>query len=84
MEIKILKEEKKEMDLEIASLTLAELLRSYLNKEGATLAVWKRDHPSKNPVLHIESDNPKKLVQKAISAVEKDLESIQEEFKKAK
>jgi DNA-directed RNA polymerase subunit L len=82
--ITILKDEKKELDLEIESLTLAEILRAYLNKEGASLAVWKRDHPSKNPVLHLEADNPKKLVQKAISTIEKDLDKIQDEFKKAK
>jgi DNA-directed RNA polymerase subunit L len=84
VEIKILKEAKGEMDLEIDSLTLVELLRAYLNQEGADLAVWKRDHPSKNPVLHIEADNPKKLIQKAIATVEKELDKIQDEFKKAK
>lgn len=84
LNIKILKEEKGVMDLEINSLTLAELLRAYLNQEGADLAVWKRDHPSKNPVLHIEADNPSKLVQKVIANVEKELEKLQDEFKKAK
>jgi DNA-directed RNA polymerase subunit L len=84
MDIKIIKQEKNEMDVELNSLTVAELLRSYLNKEGADMAVWKRDHPSKNPVLHIEGDNPKRLIQKAIASIEKELEKLQEDFKKAK
>lgn len=84
MEVKILKEDKKELDIELDSLTLAELLRVYLNKEGVPMAAWKRDHPSKNPVLHIEADNPKKVLKKAISAAEKELEKLQDDFKKAK
>ena len=58
MEGRILKEDKTSMDIEIGSLTIAEVLRTYLNKEGAKLAAWRREHPTKNPVLHIESDNP--------------------------
>ena len=84
MEIKVLKDEKNELDLELDNLTLAELLRVYLNKEGADLAAWKRDHPTKNPVLHIEADNPRKLVKKAIDSIEKDLEKASEDFKKLK
>lgn len=84
MQINIIKEEKNEMDLELDSLTIAELLRVYLNKEGADLAAWKRDHPTKNPVLHIKADNPKKIVKKAIDAIEKDLDKASEDFKKLK
>jgi len=84
MEIKVLNEDKTSMDLEISDLTVVELMRVYLNKEGAKLAAWKRDHPSKNPVLHLEADNPKKLVQKAINSVKKDLASAEADFKKLK
>ncbi len=84
MEIKILKDEKSEMDIELSNLTIAEVLRVYLNKEGAKLAVWKRDHPTKNPILHIEGDNPKKLLKKAIASLEKETDKIVDEFKKAK
>jgi|TARA_B100001971_G_scaffold200044_1_gene211285 DNA-directed RNA polymerase subunit L len=82
MEVKILKEDKTSMDIEISSLTIAEVLRNYLNKEGAKLAAWRREHPTKNPVLHIESDNPKKLLKKAISEIEKETDKVVEEFKK--
>jgi len=84
MEIKILKDEKNELDVEIDSLTIAEVLRVYLNKEGAKLAAWKRDHPTKNPVLHIEADNPKKLLKKAIATLEKEIDKAVDEFKKLK
>ena len=83
MQIKIIKQDKGVIDLEIDNLTIIELLRVYLNKEpGVKLAAWRREHPSKNPVLHVEADNPKKLVQKAISAIQKDLNGYVGEFKK--
>ena len=84
MEIKILKDEKNILDVELSSLTIAEILRVYLNKEGAKLAAWKRDHPTKNPVLHIEGDNPKKLLKKAIATLEKEIDKTVDEFKKLK
>ncbi len=83
-EMKIIKQEKNELDVEIDNLTLVELLRTYLNKEGAKIAAWKRPHPFKNPVLHIEGDNPKKLLQKAIQSAEKDIDKAVDEFKKLK
>ena len=84
MEVKIITDEKTVLDVELDSLTIAEVLRSYLNKEGAKLAAWRRDHPTKNPILHIEGDNPKKLLKAAVAALEKDLDSAVEEFKKLK
>ena len=84
MEIKIVKDEKNELDIEVGSLTIAEVLRVYLNKQGAKLAAWKRDHPTKNPVLHIEGDNPKKLLKGAIATLEKEIDNAVDEFKKLK
>jgi DNA-directed RNA polymerase subunit L len=84
MEIKILSEDKTSMDIELDSLTIAEILRVYLNKQGAKLAAWKRDHPTKNPVLHIEGDNPKKILKGAIAALEKEIDTTVDEFKKLK
>ena len=84
MEIKILKDEKTELDIELSSLTIAEVLRVYLNKQGAKLAAWKREHPTKNPVLHIEADNPKKLLKSAIATLEKEIDTAVADFKKLK
>ncbi len=84
MQVKIIKDKKNELDIELSSLTIAEVLRVYLNKEGAKLAAWRRDHPTKNPVLHIEADNPKKLLKKAIATLEKEIDKTVDEFKKLK
>jgi DNA-directed RNA polymerase subunit L len=84
MEIKIINDEKNTLDIEISSLTIAEVLRVYLNKQGAKLAAWKKAHQDSAPILHIESDNPKKLLKKAITALEKDIDKTVDEFKKLK
>jgi len=84
MEIKILKDEKNELEIEIGSLTIAELLRAYLNKNDVKVAAWKREHPTKNPVLHIEADNPKKALKNTISQIEKEVEEVVRDFKKLK
>ena len=84
MQAKIINQEKNKLDIELGSLTIAEILRVYLNKEGAKLAAWKRDHPTKNPILHIEADNPKKLLKKAIQNLEKEIDKTVDEFKKLK
>ena len=84
MEVKILKDEKNELDIEVGSLTIVEVLRTYLNKSGAKLAAWKQDHPTKNPILHIEGDNPKKILKSAIASLAKEIDKIVDEFKKLK
>jgi DNA-directed RNA polymerase subunit L len=84
MEITILKDEKTNLDLELDSVTVAEVLRVYLNKEGAKLAVWKQEHPTKNPVLHIEADNPKKMLKDAVKNLQKEIEGAVADFKKMK
>lgn len=85
MEIKVVSEEKGKLDIEIDNLTIVELMRNYLNKEpGVKLAAWRREHPSKNPILHIEADNPKAVAKKAISAIQKDLDKYSKEFKAMK
>ena len=84
MEIKILKDDKNEMDIELSSLTIAEVLRVYLNKEGAKIAAWRRHHPTKNPILHIEGDNPRKLLKGAITKLEKEIDKVVDDFKKLK
>jgi len=84
MEVKILKEDKLSLDIEIGSLTIAEILRVYANENGAKMAAWKREHPTKNPVLHIEGDNPKKILKNTISALDKEIDKIVTEFNKLK
>jgi DNA-directed RNA polymerase subunit L len=84
MEIKIVNEEKGILDVEISNLTMAEVLRVYANKQGAKLAAWRKEHQTSNPILHIESDNPKKLLKDAIKALEKEIDQTVDELKKLK
>lgn len=86
MEIKILKDEKNELEVQIDNQTVAELLRFYLNGDDSVkLGVWKKEHYSKPVVLRVESEGKtaKKALADAISKVQKDLEKYAEEFKKA-
>lgn len=82
MEVKIIKDEKEHLEIEIESLTIAELMRVYLSENGADYAVWKRDHPSKNPILVIKTKEPKKILKKTIEVVEKEIDNFLKEFKK--
>jgi DNA-directed RNA polymerase subunit L len=86
MEIKIIKDEKNNLELEINNQTVAEIVRVYLNKDShVKLGVWKKVHYSKPIVLKITTDGktPKKALNDAIAAIEKDLGKCKEEFKKA-
>lgn len=85
MEIKVLKSEKEEIEVEVDSVTVVEILRNYLNNDSSvSLAVWRREHPTKNPVLLVKSKNPKKAIKDAISAVTKDLDKAAADFKALK
>ncbi len=83
----VLKDDKEEFEAEIDSLTLVEILRVYLNKDSAvTFAAWKREHPTKNPLLSVKTKGktPKKAINDAIAAITKDLDGIESDFKKLK
>jgi DNA-directed RNA polymerase subunit L len=85
MEVKILNDDKDSIEVEIDSLTIAEILRVYLNKDSnVSFAAWKRVHPTKNPILRVEGKNPKKSLKDASSAVAKDLDKIEKDFSKIK
>lgn len=85
MEIKYIKNEKNEIEVEINNLTIAELVRSYLvEDDDVDFAAWRRDHPTKNPILKITTNGKtaKKALQDAIKKIEKELDSVAEQFKK--
>jgi DNA-directed RNA polymerase subunit L len=87
MEMNILKDSKEEIEVEIGSLTIVEILRVYLNKDSSvTFAAWKREHPTKKPLLAVKTKGktPKKAINDAIAAITKDLGSIDADFKKLK
>ena len=87
MELNILKDSKEEIEIEFENLTIAEILRVYLNKDSSVdFVAWTRDHPSKNPRLLVKTKGKtaKKAVNDAISAITKDLDNVVFDFKKLK
>jgi DNA-directed RNA polymerase subunit L len=87
MEMNVLKDSKEEIEVEIESLTLVEILRVYLNKDSSvTFAAWKREHPTKKPILAVKTKGktPKKAINDAIASITKDLDKIESDFKKLK
>jgi DNA-directed RNA polymerase subunit L len=87
MEIKVLENSKNETKVELENVTLAEILRVYLNKDSAvSLAVWRRGHLTENPVLVVKTKGKtaKKAIADAANSVIKDLNSIESDFKKLK
>lgn len=87
MEVKYLKQEKNEAEIELDNLTIAEIMRAYLNKDDSvSFAAWKREHPTKNPVLKIKTKGKtvSKAVSDAASHIEKDADKLIKEFKREK
>lgn len=85
MELKILKDEKENIVVELNNQTVAELLRVYLNKDDAVeMAGWKREHPENPIVFEVKTKGKaaKKALEDAVSKVEKELGKVQDEFKK--
>ena len=85
MEVKILKDEKNEIEISIDSLTIAEILRDYLNKDSAVnFAAWKREHPNNPLILRVETKgkSAKKAIEDAIEDIQKDADKLVAEVKK--
>jgi len=75
MEVEVVSQSANGLELKIDNLTVAEILRVYLNERGIKFAAWKREHPTKPIVFRIESSGKtvKKAVGEAVSAISKDL-----------
>ncbi|MBU3906626.1 MAG: hypothetical protein KKA64_00045 [Nanoarchaeota archaeon] len=87
MDINILKSSKDEIEVQLESLTIAEILRVYLNKDsGVEIAVWKRKHPTEKPILLVKTKGKtaKKAISDAVSNIDKDLEKFESDFSKLK
>ena len=87
MELKILRDEKNELELQLDNQTVAEIVRVYLNEDkDVKFAAWRKEHYSKPLVLKVETEGKtaKKALQDAISKIQKDLHKYSDEFKKAK
>lgn len=87
MEMKILNSEKDQIEVEVDNLTIAEILRVYLNNDSAVnFAAWKQEHPTKNPILKVKTKGktPKKAISDAVGQITKELDKIEGDFKKLK
>ncbi len=78
MEVEIVSQGANECEMRIDNLTVAEILRVYLNEQGIKFAAWRREHPTKPIIFKIESSGKtvKKAVTEAVSAISKDLSSL--------
>ena len=84
---KILKNEKNHIEVGIANPTIAELIRVTLWQDSAVkIAAWKRDHPTKSPVLIVKTEGKtaKKALEDCIERVEKMNDKVLDAFKSAK
>ncbi|MBI2045637.1 hypothetical protein HYT23_06265 [Candidatus Pacearchaeota archaeon] len=87
MEMNVLKLEKEEAEVELDDLTMAEILRVYLNKDNnVSFAAWKRVHLTEKPILKVKTKGKtaKKAISDAVSDITKDLDKTLAEFKKMK
>lgn len=87
MEVKYIVDEKNEAEIEISSLTIAEVLRAYLAKdEDIIFVAWKRAHLTKNPVLKVKTKGKtvRKAIEDAASQIEKEAEKLVDGLKKSK
>jgi DNA-directed RNA polymerase subunit L len=87
MEMKILKSDKDEMEIQLENLTIAEILRVYLNQDSSvSFAAWKRVHPTERPILKVQTKGKsvKKALDDAVNSITKDLDKILDDFKKVK
>lgn len=78
MEVGIVSQSANECELHIDNLTVAEIVRVYLNEQGIKFAAWRREHPTKPIIFRIESSGKtvKKAVNEAVSAISKDLDIL--------
>jgi len=87
MIIKVLVNEKDHLEVEIGNLTMAEVVRSMLWEDSAVkAAAWKREHPTKNPVLIIKTEgkSAKKALMDCLERIDKLNDKVLSEVKKAK
>lgn len=83
----ILESSKDELRVELGNLTIAEILRVYLNQDSSvTFAAWKREHSTEKPVLLVKTKGKtaKKAISDAVSSITKDLDKVDSDFKKLK
>jgi DNA-directed RNA polymerase subunit L len=83
MNIEMVKEDKNEIELKIDNVTVAEILRIYLNEQGVEFAAWRREHPSRPVFMKIKSSgNIRKVVNDSVNAIKKECDALVSGLKK--
>lgn len=82
MEMEVIKSEKGDVEVKTNDVTLVEILRVYLNKEGVDFAAWRREHPDRPVIMKIQSKDVKKDVSNAVKVIKKDLDAVVKSVKK--
>ncbi len=85
MEVEVIQSSKDELEVELESLTIAEILRVYLNKDpNVIFAAWRRAHPTEKPKLKVKTKGKavNKAMEDAVKAISKDLDTFESESKK--
>jgi DNA-directed RNA polymerase subunit L len=84
MQVDIISQDKNNIELKIDSPTVVEILRVYLNQQGADFAAWRKEHPTKPIIFKIQTLNKtvKKSISDSITSIRKDLEKISNTIKK--
>ena len=84
MNIEIISNDKRAAEFKIDNLTVAEILRVYLNEGGVDFAAWRREHPSKPLIMKIQTSEGTvaKAVADAAAAVKKDCDKLAALLKK--
>jgi len=83
MGIEVLKDEKNDIEIKLDNVTVAEILRVYLNKNNVEFAAWRRNHLTEPAILKVQSSGKtvKKEIGDAIANIKKDLEWIRKNVK---
>ena len=84
MEVEVIKSEKEELEVKVNNLTIAEILRVYLNKQGVKFVAWRKKHPTKPIIFKLQTSGKtaKRAISEAISVIKKDVAKISTSLKK--
>ena len=84
MNVEVISHDKHSAEFKIDNLTVAEILRIYLNESGVDFAAWRREHPSKPLIMKIQTSEGTvaKAVADASAAIKKDCDKLAALLKK--
>lgn len=85
MNLKVLEDEKEKLKIEVAgeTPTITQLISTQIWKEGGEAAAIK-EHPfMEEPKILVLGSNPRKILEKALTALEEQCDELKEELQRA-